>query len=252
MTHQDGVHVAEQIPRALALEDENVEEAVVRRTVAEHLEGTSVESPVPEQDEGSVPNCPVAALHANLQWLLTGDLGKREQVAQGAECLFGFPGGAADDLSVETDSGQLDEAARSLLRRANRQVELPDLSAPDDLPGLLWGIERNSKLDGEDVHGSDRENPERNTGIAGRENTVHHFVDGAVPSGGDDGGESLPVPDSLSSDPLGITGRGTQANLRTTAQITEALGQPAGLIAMGCWIQDDERILHTSQLLLVS
>lgn len=220
MPHQDGVHVAEQIPWTLALENKDIEKAIIGRSTSEHLEGSSVESPISQQNEGSTPYHSIVALNGNLRRLLTCNLREGEEITQRAECFFGFPGGAADDLGIKTDSGQLDEASSTLLRLTDRKVEHPDLTQTDDFPGFFQGVQGNPKLNGEDIHRADWEDPQRDARITCRENAVHHLIDGSIPSGSDDGGEPLLVFNRVAGDLLRISGRGAQTNLGATSQIT--------------------------------
>jgi hypothetical protein len=63
MAHQDGMHVTKKIPRALILEDKDIQESVTGGTSSKHRKGPSVKATVPQQDKRSLPEFSIMTFH---------------------------------------------------------------------------------------------------------------------------------------------------------------------------------------------
>ena len=115
------------------------------------------------------------------------------------------------------------------------------------LPGLLQGIQGNPEFDRKDIHRSDRKDAQADPLLAGSHDAVDHLVDRSVAPGGDDRGVSFHH--RVAGNLLGISWEAAQADLSSRAKGCKLFGETPRLFTAGGGIEDDQRILHTSQLL---
>ena len=145
---QNGVHVPEQIPRTLILKKEDIQHAVVERSLSEHLEGTAVETAVSEQDERPGPHRSVSTLQRDGRGLLSGNLRKGKKIAQRAKGFLGFPRGSAHHLGIQSDTCQLDKTTGT----RTGKVQMPHIPRLDHRPGFFKRLQGNTEFRGKHIH----------------------------------------------------------------------------------------------------
>ena len=107
-------------------------------------------------------------------------------------------------------------------------------------------MQGNAEFHREDIHRPDRKNPQLHVILASGHNAVDHLVDRSITPGGHNRGVSLES--RFTGDLLGITGKAAETDLAPLAERGKPIRQATRFFTAGGWIQDDQGILHTSQL----
>ena len=135
------------------------------------------------------------------------------------------------------------------------EIKQTNVPLVNDLPGFFERVQRNAQLHRKDIHRAHGKNAERHTGhlpgsnslltdIPG--NPVDHFVDGSITSSRDDC--CIALLNRRAGNLLSISRHGAQTDLHTSAQSGKTVGQTRRFIALRGWIQNDDLLIHTSQL----
>lgn len=174
---EDAAEIAHQGDVIHLLENADVEQSVFQIGFGEELKRAAIESAITDQDEAAFDAVGIPG-DVETRRFFGNDLCGGEEIAQWSECFFGFPCRAFDDLRVEPDPGELDEA----MVVGAGEIDHPGFPVADDFPGFDE-IERDAEFQGEDVDGANREDAEVDVGTV---DSVDDFVDRAVAASGND------------------------------------------------------------------
>ncbi len=231
-TGKDGVEVAEDIDVGDFFEQADVEGAVIKAGGGKEDKGTAVVAAVADEDEGAFHGFAGAEFDMEFGRFLGKKVAGGDDIAQRTEVFFELEIGIFDDLSVETDAGELDEEAVIGVG----EVDGPGATAANDLEGSV-NIVGDAEFGGEDVHGADGEDPE---GGRGAGDSVDDFIDGAVAAGGHDGGEAFI--NGLAGEDLGMGGAVGEFELGLGEFGADAGNEFAGTFSLGSGIEDDTTV----------
>ena len=109
-------------------------------------------------------------------------------------------------------------------------------------------MQRNAEFHGKDIHRPHGQDSKRDAGsrFGGPSgNSIHHFIDRAIPSCGDYRGESLP--DCGPRKGLTISGHRTETDFSPPAQGMQAIHKPCSLVAVCSRVQDNKSFFHDSK-----
>lgn len=233
----DGLEVADDIPVALVLEDEHIEQSIEEARPLENRKRPAVKPAISDKSEGTLADSPAFGFQHHAGGFVRGDLDEREKVTERPERLFGIGCCFADNLGVQADACELDEMRVVGLR----EVDFHNLAVLDDIPGALEVSLGDSQFRGKNIHRADREDAQTHGSAA---DAVDDFIERAISSRRDDDLESFP--NGLCREEAGVTGLRGEAHGSASREQVDFFTKAKGLVATGGGIQDDERLIHTS------
>ena len=232
-----GLKIAHDIPVALVLKDQHIEQSIEKACSLENRKRTAVKPAISDECEGTLADPPAFGFQHHTGWLVRGDLNEREKITERSERPFGIGCGFADDLGVQPHPGELNE-----MRVVGfGEVDFHNIALLDDTPSALEVSLGNAQLRGKNIHCADWKDSQTHWSTA---DAVDDFIERAIPSRCDDDLKSFP--NGLRCDVAGITGFRGKAHGRTARERGDSLTETTGFVAAGGGIQNDERLIHTS------
>lgn len=183
-TKHNVLEILDDFEIAQSFENDDIEQAVVDNSVFEERERSSVESPVSDEDERAFVNGGVLRFYKEARRPARCDLRGGNKIAERTE--VSLKGGARlfDDLSVETDTTELNK----ILSVGIGKIDKASLATLDDIPAELQIVCRQAKFHRENIYGPHWQQTKR---CVGPRQTVDHFIDSSVAAGRDDFFEAL-------------------------------------------------------------
>ena len=232
-----GLKIAHDIPVALILKDQHIEQSIEKACSLENRKRPAVKPAISDEREGTLADSPAFGFQHHAGGLVRGDLNEREKITERSERPFGIGCGFADDLGVQPHPGELDEMRVVGLRK----VDFDDFALFDDIPSTLKISLGNAQLRRKNIHRADWKDTQPHRSAA---DAVDDFIERAIPSCCDDDLESFT--NGLRCDATGITGFRGEAHGDTTRERGNSLTETTGFVAASGRIQNDERLIHTS------